>query len=381
MASLWGGTARSEYRCSFPDPFDIYQAYGVNHQPRFDDVCAIYEASGFLYPQKSDTLTPFLPSIRQLWAQLMRTKPPLLMVGVDERHKRSTGAVWKGTSSTWFVQHLASQGDPFGTASLVMGTIAALYLPGEANGFQVWFRGDNKLPRRIFASGLLEGNGEDSALHTYHYCMVRKQECTTRQFAGLEVVSCDESTADLAGSLVGGVRGNAFVAVEELSTDPFLAAIDAQFRCEGLRRDRQIYVVCKGGQAVGCAHAFRGPLGLNFSFLENRCDLVIKPGLEASESAAIVEALLSSAIAAYADFEPEWIPVTTDAPSAGLPTFVRPVRSYTQAIYLRPAMPRFYDGLRGIYARLLARQVRLGTFDSSVIDKTRTEVVSPWPPM
>jgi hypothetical protein len=381
MALLLETPVHGRRTCSFPDELDILRAYGLEVQPRVDEIFDIYKDSGFLYPQKSETLTPFWSSIRQLWNRLMEVKPPLLVAGIEGRHKRSTGAIWRSTKRNWFLQHLASKGDAFGTASLVMGAIAALYLPGEADGFQVWFRGDNKLPNRLFGSVLFEGTpgNQDSAARTYNYCIVRKSDLKSMQFSGLEVMPCDDSTASVARALVAEARGTAFVNVEELEADPFLTAIDAQFQCEGVRRYRQIYVALKANQPVACAIAFRGPLGLNFSFLENRCDLVLKPGLKPSESSAIVEALLSHVVDAYSDFEPEWIPITTETPVADLPAMIRPIRAYTQAICLRPAMPRFYDGLRGIYTRLLARQMRLGTFAVRAREDSRAEVASRCP--
>ena len=381
MALLLESPVHSGCNCSFPDESDILRAYGLDVQPRLDDIFDIYNESGFLYPQKLDTLRPFWSSIRRLWNRLMEGRPPLLMAGIEGRHKRSTGAIWRSSKRNWFLQHLASKGDAFGTASLVMGAIAALYLPGEADGFQVWFRGDNKLPNRLFGSVLLEGTGEnqDSAARTYNYCIVRKSDLKSMRFSGLEVMGCDASTAPVACSLLTESRGAAFVNVEELETDPFLSEIDSQFQREGLRRNRKIYVAFKANQPVACAIAFRGPLGLNFSFLENRCDLVLKPDLDLSESPVIFSALLSKVIDAYSDFAPEWIPITTETPLTGLPAVMRPVRAYTQTICLRAAMPRFYDGLRGIYTRLLARQMRLGTVAVGGMGHSTAEVASRCP--
>jgi hypothetical protein len=378
MASLLETPMQNRFTSSFPDELDILSAFGLEVQPDFDDILAIYDASGFLYPQKVESLAPFWPKIGQLWNRLKRSKPPLLMVGIERRHKKSTGTIWKSSNNTWFIQHLASRGDPFGTATLVMGTIAALYLPSEVLGFQVWFRSDNKLPNRLFGAAFFDGDEEnqDYALRTYNYCKVLKAELKYTLSKGFDVIRCDDTTAPIASSLITQLRGSVFVDVEELRSDPFLAGIDSQFQCEGLRRYRRIYLALKGSAVVGCAIAFRGPLGLNFSFLENRCDLVLKQGLGSYEAAAIIEALLTEAANAYADFEPEWIPVTTESALADLPAIVRPMRVYTQAIYLRPAMPRFYDGLRSIYARLLTRQMRLQGHGVSTVEKDRAREIS-----
>jgi hypothetical protein len=380
MATLLEIPMQSPIERNFPNEVNVLRAFDIDVPAKFDDVCTIYRASGFLYPQKSESLEPFWPSIRQSWVHLTRVNPSLLLVCVDGRHKRSTGAMWKSSNHNWFFQHLASHGDAYGTASLVMGATAACYLSSETQGFQVWFRGDNKLPNRLFGTEILDesARNRDSALHTYNYCRLQKCAMQTTQRSDFEVVCCDESTASIATSLISEVRGTAFTNVEEIDRDPFLKGIDNQFRREGLRRYRRIYVALKENTPVGCAIAFRGPLGLNFSFLENRCDLVLKPGLSASETAAIIAALLHAAREAYADFEPTWIPVTTEVPQTYLPSTLRPLRVYTQAIYLRAAMPRFYDGLRALYSRLLSRQMRQ---DAVTTAMDKAEAISQWPTM
>jgi len=51
--------------------------------------------------------------------------------------------------------------------------------------------------------------------------------------------------------------------------------------------------------------AYRGPLGVNFSYLENRCDLLLHPTLPESEVSEAASALLTACSKAYDDFELE----------------------------------------------------------------------------
>jgi hypothetical protein len=54
-------------------------------------------------------------------------------------------------------------------------------------------------------------------------------------------------------------------------------------------------------RVVGTALTSVRPLGLNFSFLENRCDLLVDPQLTAAEAADVTAALLQAAVRAYGD--------------------------------------------------------------------------------
>ena len=71
----------------------------------------------------------------------------------------------------------------------------------------------------------------------------------------------------------------------------------------------------KRGRCVGVALAHRGPLGLNFSYTENRCDLIMGPNLVPSQATEVAANLLRAAADAYDDFVPELISITID-PSA-----------------------------------------------------------------
>jgi hypothetical protein len=56
-----------------------------------------------------------------------------------------------------------------------------------------------------------------------------------------------------------------------------LNAVDELYRGVGLRRTRHVWLAYRANkeEPVGAAIAYRGPLGVNFSYLENRCDLLL----------------------------------------------------------------------------------------------------------
>ena len=64
MATLLEIPMQSPIERNFPDEVNVLRAFGIDVPAKFDDVCTIYRASGFLYPQKSESLEPFWPSIR-----------------------------------------------------------------------------------------------------------------------------------------------------------------------------------------------------------------------------------------------------------------------------------------------------------------------------
>jgi hypothetical protein len=113
-------------------------------------------------------------------------------------------------------------------------------------------------------------------------------------------------------------------------------------------------------EAVGAALAYRGPLGLNFSFIENRCDLLLHPRLPEADAAEVATRLLQSAAAAYADFELDEIPVVADPAAAPALSAMggRLLRRYCQGIWLKDGQPALYHHVDRFYTRLRDRAER-----------------------
>jgi len=126
-----------------------------------------------------------------------------------------------------------------------------------------------------------------------------------------------------------------------------------------LRRTRHVWLAYRRytDEPIGAAIAYRGPLGINFSYLENRCDLLLSATLLQSEVPNVVSSLLRAASAAYHDFELDEIPLIADeiATDALLRIGAEFLRHYCQGIWLKDGHPRFYRHVDGFYSRLLAR--------------------------
>jgi hypothetical protein len=158
------------------------------------------------------------------------------------------------------------------------------------------------------------------------------------------------------------VRGRVYVTAEELEDDAELQAIDELYRAVGLRRTRKVWLAYRHGQSepIGSAIAYRGPLGINFSFIENRCDLLIHPLAPEAEVPALVATLLNASAEAYTDFEVREIPVVAD--QIAVPALVglgaEFLRHYCQGVWLQDGQEGFYKHVDQFYSRLMLRAER-----------------------
>jgi hypothetical protein len=96
---------------------------------------------------------------------------------------------------------------------------------------------------------------------------------------------------------------------------------------------------------------------MNFSFLENRCELMIDPDADLGLVAEMAPALLSAAATAYRDFELPYIPVVAAeiANESLINAHGEFLRHYSQSVWTREGCPAFYSHINRIYDRLMTR--------------------------
>lgn len=228
---------------------------------------------------------------------------------------------------------------------MLLASTARLIQDPEMTSWEAWFRPDNPFPNRVLG-GSVPHLGDDAGRRDQDYISVPLSALTGAHSPGMRVREACRADADLL-ELASAARHPAFPAAVSLASDPCLAVIDRRYRLVGLRRYRRIWTVRdRQGRRLGAALAHRGPVGLNFSFLENRCDLLLAsspPDVAAEASSA----LLGAAAAAYADFLPGFIPVLVAGHEHGA---IQPLitlggqflNRYAQVVWLKSGLPRLY---------------------------------------
>jgi hypothetical protein len=328
-----------------------------------DELFALYERTRFLYPAKAARLMPHLDTVRENWRRLLRAGGSLLYVlttGDDEEGYASV-AVWRTARSSWVWQHLVCEHNPLRSRTVMLGGLIRCMRQNIGDSQQNWFRPENRFPSRVFGS-MVHSLGEAlSSVHQHMYFAVPRamaRHCD----ATVHVVPYDASHHEGLCTLAALARGSVYVTAEELDCDVELHSVDCLYRSVGLRRTRHVWLAYRAGsdEAVGAAIAYRGPLGLNFSFIENRCDLLLHPYLSGADAEVVTTALIEAATAAYQDFELEEIPVVAD--TRAMPALcahgAQWLRNYCQGIWLKDGQPLLFGHVDRFYTRLLDRAGR-----------------------
>jgi hypothetical protein len=354
---------------------ELHEAYGVEvNNIAVDELFDLYERTGFLYPEKAARLLPYLDQVKENWRRMFDAGESLLYVltAGDEKEGRAALAVFRTTYQGWTFQHLVSEDNPFASRAVMLAAEAASILKGSEESAQNWFRPENRFPARVFGSMIQAiGGSLSSAQNHAYFALPRKLSLPSD--SGIRIVpyepACNKDLCWLAEMTRGGV----YVTAEELATDVPLKSLDLLYSRVGLQRTRHAWLAYRQSRPVGAAIAYRGPLGLNFSFLENRCDLLLSAELAETELQKVVAGLLGGALTAYDSFELDFIPLV--AGEAVMPLLsnlgAQFVRHYCQCIWLKGAYPRSYRHVDSFYSKVLDRARKRKLLPSFLFESSR----------
>jgi hypothetical protein len=345
---------------SLPQLPSLYATYGVEvNALTVEEIFALYERTGFLYPEKASRLRPHIELVRDNWRRMLRAGESLLYVltAGDEKRGLASLAVWRTAPHGWMPQHLVSDNNPFASRAVMLAAAAGKILSGIDDA-QNWFRPENRFPARVFGS-MVQTIGESLCSVQRHSYFALPKRLSLSLSGKIRAVPYDPSQKQSLAAIASATRGGVYITGEDLLGDVELRTVDEMYRSVGLRRTRSVWLAYKGSrrEPVGAAIAYRGPLGVNFSYLENRCDLLLHPTLPESEVPDTIASLLDASSAAYHDFELDEIPVIADEMAAKVllgigATFLR---HYCQGIWLKAGHQGFYQHVDGFYSKLLAR--------------------------
>jgi hypothetical protein len=306
-----------------------------------------YQQAGFLYPAKLERLEPFLPEIEENWRR--GTGEPSIhqiVTYLDSSGAWASISGWRTTHAGWNYQHLVSTGGPPASRAVLLASQAALIRDPGCLAGQNWFQRGNGYAGDVFGSIGASIGPQHASAAEFDYLGVPVGGVRPAATGGVAVVRWNGRQSGLF-ELAVRTRGRVYALAEELDHDDLLLdAVDKLYSTVGLRRYRRIWLAMLDGYygPVGAAVAYRGPLGFNFGFLENRCDLLVEPTLTDEQTEAVARALVGAAVEANLDFPPQTMPVVADdrAAPALLSLGGEPIRRYTHGMWLRPGFLAWY---------------------------------------
>lgn len=343
------------------------------YNARFNEIAVsrlfeMYESIGFIYPAKKELLAPHFEQIQQNWNQLIQSSKDLLwvMTNGSEQDGFASVSVIKQANAGVMAQHLVSAGDPFASLKIMLAAqIRAHYHydESELKSSQNWFRPDNRYAFRIFASMYKKLGAESAALIRFEYLHFPLDRFTMNASSAFVVKEVNTQDDEFI-SFLKEQYGNVFVSAEELDQgDIELQKLRQSYQDCGLDYRRKVLKVINkdSGRIIAAVIARRAPLGLNFSFLENRSYFIVDKSIAPDQLQPIVQDMLHGVREFYEDFPLQSIPITTDArtSTALQKQGARYQRTYMQSIWLRTGFSQWFDHIHSFLQKIEQRRQRI----------------------
>lgn len=304
-----------------------------------------YEEVGFLYPAKKTLLRAHFAKLTQHWKKLINAENDLLwFMNTIEKCERcfASVSICKETNAGVLAQHLISNGNPSTSLKVILAAqnrAKQLYGENQYRACQNWFQPDDRYLFRVFATMYDHLGPDKSSLMLFHYLhlpLIHIKENFGWDYQAEVVEGFDPECISFIRRQYGGV----FVKAEELDQEDIgLKELGENFATLGLKRERGVYKIrdTHTQKIVACIVANRAPLGMNFSYLENRAYYILDKNLESADRRLVLHTANAVMKPFYQDIPLQAIPIVTDACTSseliGLRAFF--VRVYMQSIWLQ----------------------------------------------
>ena len=336
-----------------------YNTYSV------DQLFRKYGEIGFLYPEKLTFLLPFMDTIKKNWKKLSLSTEDLLWIMTlktkgDEDF--ASVSVIKQSNYGLLAQHLVSTGNPFYSLKVMLDAqyrAEHVCSADEVRSSQNWFRPNNRYAFRIFSSMFKKIGPLAAFIKQYDLLHLKVDNILPyrdSQYKIEEVSGIDQQLIDFVKKEYSEV----FVKAEELNEeDVLLSTLNKKYNNYGLSRYRRICKIIDStdNSIKACVIANRAPLGLNFSFLENRCYYIVDSQLQEPQLLSALASMNSYSAKVYDDFNFGSVSIVTGASvSASLQKLgAQYIRSYVQSIWLREGFSQWYDHIYSFLEKIQSR--------------------------
>lgn len=332
---------------------------------KIDDLFRKYEDIGFIYPEKKALLKPHFKQIRSNWENLLRSEEEYLWILNDENSRKGNFAsicAWKYSNYGLQAQHLVSSGNPFLSLRVMLAAQFKAehhHDATEVRSSQNWFRPNNRYAFRVFASMYEKLGPEKSALTLFQFLQLNLSEISSYQAPEFEVEEVTEIDEELI-AFVEKRYGQVFVRAEELDqADITLAKMGEAFQKYQLDRSRRVLKIKDSytQEVLACIIANRAPLGINFSFLENRAYYIVDRDIEESKRANLLNTMNAAIKPFYQDLALQAIPIVTDTLSSSSLQSQGAVwlREYMQSIWMREGFSQWYAHINSFLQKIESR--------------------------
>lgn len=311
----------------------------------------LYNALNFIYPAKMEKLNAVFDLVKQTWQKAIQLNFPLFWVSTTNENAcniMATGTSWQYLNNGMIAQHLASN-NPVGSRIIFLGMLNRVMEnqhTGLVNSYQIYYRPQNKYSSRVFDPLPFKAGKNLCEIIPYNYFEVPflKIDCKDN----IEVVEITNGDNPEFINFLAEQRGAVFIKSQELESDDInLEELNAKFKKNGLKRTRRIFAAKRytNNKVYGVIVVNQSSIGLNFSFFENSCELILCKKTNLHFLLKIAHTLLFRASQIIAMSPLKFLPALTDPVHTAIVEQLngKLTRNYNLFMMLKGGYEAWYD--------------------------------------
>jgi hypothetical protein len=238
----------------------------------FPKVWDLFSRSGFLYPEKKESLDQF--SVERTLSTLQAATNDVFKGSLFVRDGQPYAHIStiRAYSKTWIIHHLAATASGRQKVSLArllnLAIIQYLEQQPDIEWIRVYYRPENPWPARTLGTFARKVSDSSLSSHTILHYLRGDAVAAPATAAGLKVVAAEPRHLHEVEAYFVGRRDQIALQAEDLSGPVVgLEEVSRQYAAIGLERRREILVAERNGQTTGFALLEISSPGLNLSEL------------------------------------------------------------------------------------------------------------------
>lgn len=240
----------------------------------FTDMYQMLKHLDFVYEKKERLLLPYYKLIEQNWNRLQEKDGCLIHITnlSQPSEKLATCSSWRSSTNNWCIQHgIANQ------IRLFLHAISRecdwLAEQVSAKYIQCWFQTENAIMNKI--CNLVKTRQNEGYYFSEVLCYLSWTPVEMEIDKQWHTCSYTTNQHKELKDFILQQKGSLYYYGEEIDSDPYFALINHQYQEIGLERSRDIHMVYKENRLKAVILRYIGPRGINFSFLENRIEIIV----------------------------------------------------------------------------------------------------------
>jgi hypothetical protein len=245
-----------------------------DNSQQFNNLWNLYSKCGFLYPEKENILKAHISDIELVWNIILKNDNELFKVFLyGSENTIGTGCLWKNTTNGWFVQHGIANNIK-GLLIIYAHEVKFLIEQENAKSAQIWVQPRNKLVNKICQYATKSIDNKYYFMDTLAYLTWKPTRTNTRNL--LQCERYKQEHKNTFQQFIIRTKGVVFLMGEELDDfDMELCQLNDDYQKFGFYRKRYIWLIFDDNNLIAVLLIYLGAIGLNFSFLENRCEIIV----------------------------------------------------------------------------------------------------------